>query len=313
MLRVLLVILVVLLPCMAFGQDVVKVNILEMAGTIPAPPRDVNDAYSRTAAEQGEGDVTVHRTPEAFYKPVKDKLEATKKQIEKAVQVNSKPEMDVAKEMDQKEMQKKFESMSQEERIKMAMDLAKKMGMTATMARESDAVIAAQEECKKINLDIGNDLQTAQAAYEARAKLVNDRDTKHKQIDSWQEEEVKKLPQVSTGEMGGPEPKAEYALLTKAMQKHLAVENDYLKAVQKEWKATWDKYHARFAPLQEKLAKIQYGADAKNRQTRRELLTGQGMMVSSTGDLVELSRKATEGAAEWWERKLGLEKSKPKD
>ena len=314
MVRALIVILLLALPVVAVGQDVVKVNILEIAGKIPPPPKDVKDAFSRTAEHKEGGGTAVHRDADAYFKPVGDRLEATDQQIQKAVEILSKPQIDAAKEMDQKEMQKKFKSMSQEEQMKMAMEMSKKMGMTpGAMTRESDAVMAAQQECNKITQEISNDIQKAQAGYAARQKMEGDRDAKHKEIETWQEEQEKKLPQVSYGEMGGPEPKAEYALLTKAMQKHLDVENEYLKAVQKEWKETWEKYRTRYSPLQEMLEKIRYGEDAKNPTTRRQLLGGQGSMLSSTADLVGLSRTSTKDAAQWWERKLELEKNKPKD
>lgn len=312
MLRALVVFLVLTLPFMAFGQDVVKVNILEIANKIPAPPTDVKDAFSRTVEVQQEGSVSSHRETGPYYKPVKDKMEAVNKQIEKALQVLAKPQMDVANEMNQKEMQKKFQTMSQEEQMKMAMEMSKKMGMGAIVP-ESEPVKAATTECINVNQAIGQDMQGAQEWYRKRQKMEQDREKQHSDIDAWKETELAKLPQVSYGEMGGPEPKAEYALLTKVMQKHLTVENDYLKAVQKEWKAGWDKYVARFSRLQEKLAKINYGADAKNPTTKQQLLTGQGQMVSGTGDLIELSSKATKSTAEWWQRKLELEKNKPKD
>ena len=312
MVRALVVFLVLTLPFMAFGQDVVKVNILEIANKIPAPPTDVKDAFSRTVEVQQEGSVSSHRETDPYYKPVKDKMEAVNKQIEKALQVLAKPQMDVANEMNQKEMQKKFQTMSQEEQMKMAMEMSKKMGMGAIVP-EPEPVKAAVTECINVNQAIGADMQGAQEWYRKRQKMEQDREKQHSDIDAWKETELAKLPQISYGEMGGPEPKAEYALLTKVMQKHLAVENDYLKAVQKEWKAGWDKYVARFSPLQEKLAKINYGADAKNPPTKQQLLTGQGQMVSSTGDLIELSSKSTESSAEWWQRKLELEKNKPKD
>ncbi len=313
MVRSLIVALLVTLPCKAVAQDVVKVNVLEIAGEIPAPPKDLKDAYSRTA---GGPDEATHDQREAggFYKPVIDRLETTNNQIKKAIELLSKPQIDAATQMDQKEMQKKFKSMSKEDQMKMAMEMSKTMGVgSATMTTESQSVMAAQQECNRINEELGKDVQTWQAGHEAREKMTNDRTAKHFEIDRWQEEQAKKLPQINYGEMSGPEPKAEYELLTKAMQKHVAAENEFLKAVQKEWKAAADKYNTRFSPLQDKLAKIRYGEDAKNSTTKRQLLTAQGQMVAGTGDLVELSRKATKGAAEWWQRKLDLEKSKPKD
>ena len=41
MTRTCLIALFVMLPLVLFAQDVVKVNILELAGKIPAPPTDV--------------------------------------------------------------------------------------------------------------------------------------------------------------------------------------------------------------------------------------------------------------------------------
>ena len=309
----LMIYLLLALPVMAVAQDVVKVNILEIAAKIPAPPKDVTDAFSRTT---GGKDDPAHdqRKADGFYKPVVDQLESTNKQIQKAIELLSKPQIDAATQMDQKEMQKKFKSMSKEDQMKMAMEMSKTMGMGSTaMTPESQSVMAAQQECNRINEELGKDVQTWQAGHEAREKMTNDRNAKHSEIQAWQEEQAKKLPQINYGEMSGPEPKADYELRTKAMQKHLATENEFLKAVQKEWKAAWDKYNARFSPLQDKLAKIRYGEDAKNPTTKRQLLTAQGQMVASTGDLTELSRNSTEGAAEWWQRKLDLEKRKPKD
>lgn len=311
--RALFVLLILALPFVAVGQDVVKVNILELAGKIPTPPRDVKDAFSRTVEVKQDGGMTTHREAEPFYKPVSDQLQATNQKLEKAVEVLSKPQIDAAKQIDEKELQKKFKSMSREEQMKMAMEMSKTMGYGhKVIVPESKDVMAAQEECQAISMAIGQDSQTFQATAQAREKISQDRDAKHDEVKVWQETEVSKLPQINYGEMSGPEPKAEYAVLTKAMDKHLAVENDYLRAMQKEWRTAWDKYNARFGPLQEKLARIHYGEDAKNPETRRQLLTGQSQMLSSSGDLMGLSQTATESAAAWWQRKLDLENNKPK-
>ena len=315
MFRALIICLVLALPFMAFGQqDVVKVNILEIAGKIPPPPADVKDAYSRGVEVKEEGSSDTRHETEPYYKPVKEKMDATNNQIGKAIETLSKPQMDMAKQMNQEEMQKKFKSMSQEEQMKFAMEMSKKMGMgPKMMTPESKDVMAAQQECMKVNQSVGQDIENFQADHASREKLIKDRDAKHAEIETWKEEESKKLPQVSYGEMGGPEPKAEYALLVKVMNKHLAVENDYLKGVQKEYKALSDKYNARFVPVQDKLTKIHYGEDAKNPETRRQLLNGQSLMLSGMGEMLELSAKATEDAAGWWQRKLEMEKNKPKE
>jgi hypothetical protein len=311
MLRALMVILFLALPFMALGQDVVKINILEIAGKIPPPPADVKDAYARTSVPKEDG-TEGSRNADAYFKPVSDRLDAANQQIGKGIEYLSKPQLDAAKEMNSEEMQKKFKSMSQEERIKYAMEMSKKMGLGAhAMVRESDPVMAAQAECMKITQEYSTDIQNASAQYQSREKLESDREAKHREIDQWKVQEENKLPQVNYGEMSGPEPKAEYALLTKVMEKHFAVERDYLKGIQKEWKAAWDKYQARFTPFEGKLETIHYGEDAKNPETRRQLLNGQSLMLSSTSDLVGLSRKATESAAQWWQRKLDLEKNKP--
>lgn len=314
MTRAFIIALILAFPFVAVGQDVVKVNILEIAGKVPAPPSDVKDAFSRSVEVKEPGDMNARRVVEPYYKPVKDRLEAANQQIGKAIETLSRPQMDAAKEMDQKEMQKKFKSMSREEQMKMAMEMSKKMGMgSRVIARESNDVMAAQEEGLKITGAVAQDVQTYQANYDARQKLFTDRDAKHDEIQAWEQEEEKKLPQVNTGEMSAPEEHALYALQTKAMNKHLAVENDFLKSIQKEWKKAQEKYDGRFAAFQEKLAKVHYGEDARNPETKRQMLNGQLQMVSGAGELVGLSSKATEEASIWWQRKLELEKSKPKD
>jgi hypothetical protein len=220
--------------------------------------------------------------------------------------------METAKEYDAKEMRKKFKSMSREEQMKLAMEMGKKMGVGKTPARESDAVLAVQEECMRVNGEVGTDIQNAGSIYQRREELSQNRATKHQEIEKWQETETRKLPQISTGEMSAPEPGALHALLVKAMDKHLALENEYLKELQKEWKTTWERYRSLYSPLQERLVAIRHGEDAKNPETRRALLNGQGLMVAGTRDLIAMSRDATVQGAEWWGRKLMLDKNKPR-
>ena len=248
---------------------------------------------------------------DALFKPVVDPIDATGKKIEQAIMVLSQPSMEAAKEIDAKEMRKKFKSMSREEQMKLAMEMGKKMGMGKSPVRESDDVLAAQEECIRVNGQVGNDIQNAGPIYQRREKLSQDRATKHQEIEKWQETEARKLPQISTGEMSAAEPRALHALLVKVMDKHLAVENEYLKGLQKEWKTTWERYKSLYAPLQERLIAIRHGEDAKNPETRRALLNAQGLMVAGTKDLVTMSRDATVQGANWWGRKLMLDKNKP--
>jgi hypothetical protein len=218
--------------------------------------------------------------------------------------------MDAMKGMDVKEMRKKMKSMSKEEKMKMAMEMSKGAAPKA-IAPESGEVMAAQEECQAVTARAGEDIQGAEEIYKRRGELVDARDAKHKEIDAWTEAEEKKLPQISTGEMGGPEPKAYHALLVRSTEKHLTAENEYLKGIAKEWKSTYDRYTSRYGSLQKKLVAIGYGEAAKNPETRRQILNAQGLMVGGTDDLVKLSREATDHASTWWARKLKLDKEKP--
>lgn len=300
-----------LFPVLVSGQDVVKVNILDLAGKIPPPPADVKEAFQRSDCKEAPSAGYGYEChPERFYKPVVDRLDATRQDIEKAVMTLSQPSMEAMKGMDAKEMRKKMKSMSKEDKMKMAMEMSKGAAPRAISPEPGD-VMAAQRECQAVAGGAAEDIRGAEEIYQRRGKLVQARDRKHEEIDAWKEAEAKKLPQISTGETGGPEPKAYHALLVKATDRHLAAENEYLKAIAKEWQGTHDRYMSRYAPLQKKLVAIGHGEAAKNPETRRQILNAQGLMVGGTDDLVKLSREATDHAYTWWARKLQLEKEKP--
>jgi hypothetical protein len=104
------------------------------------------------------------------------------------------------------------------------------------------------------------------------------------------------------------EPKAAYALNLSAVTKHLAVENEYLAALQKLWPEELKKRKAIYGPLQQALVTVEYGEAAVNTTFKQMFVQSQATMLTTAATLIHLSREATESAGRLWQEKLNLEK-----
>jgi len=309
--RVLFAVLVVF-PMVVLGQEMIKVNVLEYYDKIPAPPLDVKDAYARLVCT---GEVDNQRcSSEKFYKAVVDELKPLSERMEKLNMVLSQPTVNVMQQIDPEAVKKKMESMTQEEKIQYAMQMSQQMSQQLNVANktapESPAVLDAIEEHGRINEQVALEMTTAADPTNPKMKLVLERSRKHDDVKTWAEAEHKKIPLVNYGPGAGqmPDQKKVAALERATLDKHLVVENDYLKALQTVWKDELAKQKARFTPYQQKLAAVHYGEDAISYTNKTTLLGGQGLMLETARSLINWSQSATDEAAGWWQQQLDLEK-----
>ncbi len=295
------------------AQELPKVNFVELYGQVPAPPADAREAYARCELPRDSHSLAVD--PAKYYQPMAEKFEGLSKKLEGISLQLSKPEADKMadkmKGMDAKEMQKKMQSMSQAEKVKFAMEMSQQMGLgqkalTPEPARVNDAL----QEYSSATGEMSKDIQNAGEQMQTQAKMQEDHEKKHKDVEDWRITEEAKIPLLSSGEMSYREPKALRALMLKTADKHVAVENEHLKNVRAAYQAELDKWKKRYTPLQQKMIAINYGNDARNVETKKILVGGDGLMLGVVGNLLGISKDATKSAADWYARKLKVESEK---
>lgn len=300
-------VLVMIIPFRAFSQEMLKMNMIALADNIPAPPADVKAAYLRL--ECIEVNMAQRCSADKFYQPATDELAAVKQQLEQLNMALAMPAESGMQDMTPEEMQQKIASMTPEEQMQFAMEMSYGAG---AMQVEPDEVIAAIEEQNQLSMQISTELMNPGEKFQKRMSLARERENKHQEVNAWYMAEYDRLPIVSFGEAGrGPEPKAEYALKVASLEKHIAVENEYLQALQQFWPEYREHLKTQCTPFQEKLAAINYGEDVLNLANKRILVGGQGLLLTPAEYLLDYSREVTKTAADWWLQKQELEKQKP--
>lgn len=302
--------LCLVLPLLAFSQEVVKVNILELYDKIPAPPVDAKAAHARLVCVVEN---TAQRCEaEKFYQPINSELAALQQRVEKTQAALAQPSVIAMQQIDPKEMQKKLEKMTPEEKMKFAMQMSQQMAGAQNLQPESEEVQAAIEEVNKVNSRANEDFISPDETAKKMTQIQSDWQRKRDEIRTWQGVEYEKLPQVSMGPGIGmaKEPKAVHAFNLNVIAKHLAVENEYLAALQKLWPEELKKRKAIYEPLQQALATIEYGDAVGNTIYKQMLAQGQLSMLTTAANLIHLSREASESAGRLWQEKLNLEKEK---
>lgn len=295
----------------ACGQDMIKLNVLELHSRVPAPPASVAEAFARHECK--EENMALRCNAEKIYKAIEEEQRLLGEQFAKLNLVLNTPAPAAMQQMDAEAIQKKLATMSDAEKIQFAMAMSQQMGFGAkALTPESETVIAAQEEHANLSARLASDMQNYSARYQQETELKLTRERKHQEVEAWFEAEHKKIPLVVFGEAGRfPEPKAEYALKQAALERHFAVENEYLQGLLAHWPKEIAYLQELFGPFQQKLAAVNYGEDAENLETKRLLVGGQTLMLDSVNALIALSRTATEESAKWWLYKLELAKAKP--
>ena len=290
------------------AQEMVKVNILKLYDKVPPVPANAKEAYGRCSRSEDGNSLD----EAAFFKSIEDSTKALQSRLEKLLMALDKPTIDKYNTIDQKAVQQKMKSMSKEERVAYAMELSKQMGLgPKSMVPESPSVNAAVQEVSHANATGGKNIQQAGEIFRLRSERNQRFDQRHSDIDKWKSDEETKLPEISTGEMSYPEPKAYRALEIQAAEKHIAVANDNLKAIQEDFHTDHTKALEQFTTVQEKLAAIHYGDDARNPEIKRMLVGGQMQMLPPLSALIKYSREATATGAKWYLERVKAGESKP--
>ncbi|MGH7597987.1 MAG: hypothetical protein ACREOI_16680 [bacterium] len=286
-------------------------NILTLYDKIPAPPADAKAAHARLVCV---AENTMQRCDaEKFYLPINSELAALQQRLEKTQAALAQPSVAAMQQIDPKEMQKKLEKMTQEEKIQFAMQMSQQMAGAQNIQPESEEVQAAIEEVNKVNSRANDDFISPDETAKKMTQIMTDWRRQQDEIKKWKAAEYEKVPQVSMGPGIGlvKEPKAMHALNLNAVAKHLAVENEYLAALQKLWPEELKKRKAIYEPLQQALVIVEYGEAAVNTTFKQMFVQGQASMLTAATMLIHLSREASESAGRLWQEKLNLEKQKP--
>lgn len=303
--------LCLVLPILAFSQEMVKVNILDLYDKIPAPPADAKAAHARLVCVTEN--MAQRCEAEKFYQPINGELAALQQRVEKTQAALAQPSVAAMQKIDPQEMQKKMEKMTPEEKMQFAMQMSQQMAAMQNIQPESEEVQAAIEEVNQVNSRANEDFISPDATAQKMTQIQSDYQRKHDEIRKWKDAEYEKVPQIAGGPGVGmiKEPKAMHALNLNARAKQLAVENEYLAALQKLWPEELKKRKAIYAPLQQALVTVQYGEAAVNTTFKQMFVQSQVSMLTTAANLIHLSREASESAGRLWQEKLNLEKQKP--
>jgi hypothetical protein len=289
----------------------VKVNVVELYDKIPAPPADAKAAHARLVCVTEN---TMQRCDaEKFYQPINSELATLQQRVEKTLAALAQPSVTAMQQIDPKEMQKKLEKMTPEEKMQFAMQMSQQMAAAQNIQPESEEVQAAIEEVNKVNSRANEDYINPDETAKKMTQIQSDWRHKQDEIKKWRAAEYEKVPQVGGGPGVGmiKEPKAMHALNLNAIAKQLAVENEYLAALQKLWPEELKKRKAIYEPLQQALVSVEYGEAAVNTTFKQMFVQSQGSMLATATTLIHLSREASESAGRVWQEKLNLEKEKP--
>jgi len=297
-------------PILTFSQEMVKVNLIEQFDKVPAPPADAKTAHNRLVCSEKDGFESCDA--EKFYQPTAEAIAALEQRLTALNAALAQPGVQAMQQIDQQEMQKKLETMSPEQKIQFAMQMSQMALGLQSVQPESEEVQAAVAAFGEMSVAVNSEYNNPDEIARKKQQLDAERQRRQEEIKVWAEAEQKKIPQVPGGPGVGmiPEPKATHTLHVARVEKRLAVDNEYLAALQKWWPEEIKRLKARFTPFQEKLAAVEYGEQANNTVHQQTLVQGQSMMLSAAATLIQISRAASESTGQLWQRKLKLESEK---
>ncbi|MGB2866909.1 MAG: hypothetical protein WBD36_00535 [Bacteroidota bacterium] len=215
---------------------------------------------------------------------------------------------ELMKKMQDPEFQKKMQNMSQEEKMQMAMQMSQAMTPPAAMQPERPSVTAAFKAYSDLNQAEAESAQKLGEAVQKQMQEQQELEAKHNAVDTWQEEETKKLPEISTGESGGPDPKMVYKIHMNGWKKQLAIVDEQLKKSNKAWAEEKARLKKQFEPFEAALEKTHFGEDARNSVMKSSLGSGQVLMLSAVQKLTSASKAQYDDAAGWYEKMLAYQK-----
>jgi hypothetical protein len=286
------------------AQIPVKHDIFSVLGDIPSPPASAVEAFTHVTLDAAGAPSSV--SAEAWYarvasrlKTAEDAYKAQEPAVRSAVPPGMSPEM--ARMAQDPEVKKKMKAMSKEERMKYAMSMMNAGAAPAapTLKPEPPEVQAAFTEWQKI-------ASSMQAEFDRGVQIQNSLNAEreadqraHDAVREWEAAEIRKLPQISSGEMSAPDPVAVKKVRLLASDKHLAIANKRLSAFATVWKEQREHLSARYATFSAKLIAADYAAGSPNPSTQKILSDGQMTLLKDVATIAQLSREACESAASW--------------
>jgi hypothetical protein len=294
-----------------FSQVPVKKDFMPMVENYPHPPASAKEAFSKVTVTSDYG--TLKCSTDKLFESIDKELKSIEAEyagqekdpsnyMPKGMNPND------MKKMADPEMKKKMKSMSKEDKMKMAMEMMKSMPGAATAEIDPPPVRDALNEWQKIYNDTQNEFNRSVAEQQEEIKLATEYDKQHNDITDWEQAEIKKLPQISGGEMSAPDPIMLKALNLKAADKHIAVADKHLEQIKARWQASVDRIKSRYTVFYKKLVAADYASGTKNFSSKKILSDAQMTILKDIASQVQRSRKAYEDAAMWQARKNDIEK-----
>jgi hypothetical protein len=283
---------------LAFGQQPIKVNLLDYFDKVTPPPASAKAAY-----EKCDWNLSGRKIADSMFKSLENELEKFQASI--SIPAGSAQE-DMATKMKDPEFKKKMKTMSKEEKMKMAMQMSQNM-QPGQMRLESEAVNKVMQDCSQLTEESTRNLGSANDEMKRQAKRVQDLEASHKAVDQWESAEIDKLPRAG-GEGVEHDPKAVAAVRLKAINKHIAVVDEDLKQIGKAWADTKAKSKQQFAEYEADLEKIHFGDDAQNNTSKTQISTGQSKMIGALSGLVRDSKNSYLDAAPWYKKLVDFQK-----
>jgi hypothetical protein len=292
------------------AQAPVKKDLMQMAEKYPPPPASVKEAYNKIGVDNENR--IINLSAEKLFEVIENEATAVEaeyvKQQKNAVGAPGVSSEDMKK-MSDPEIKKKMKGMTKEEKMKMAMDMAKGMSLPVTET-DPPEVVEALQEWSKIHRNIQKDFDAGVAEQQEETKLNEEYKKSHEEINKWEQDEINKLPQISSGEMSAPDPAKVKEVKLRAADKHIALANKRLEKIRSSWRASVDKLKTKYGVFHQKLIAANYAADSKNFGSKKTLSDAQRLMFESIKHQIEQSRKAWEESASWQARRVDIEKQK---
>jgi hypothetical protein len=292
------------------AQAPVKKDLMQMAEKYPPPPASVKEAYNKIGVDNENR--IINLSAEKLFEVIENEATAVEaeyvKQQKNAVGAPGVSSEDINK-MRDPEIKKKMKGMTKEEKMKMAMDMAKGMSLPVTET-DPPEVVEALQEWSKIHRNIQKDFDAGVAEQQEETKLNEEYKKSHEEINKWEQDEINKLPQISSGEMSAPDPAKVKEVKLRAADKHIALANKRLEKIRSSWRASVDKLKTKYGVFHQKLIAANYAADSKNFGSKKTLSDAQRLMFESIKHQIEQSRKAWEESASWQARRVDIEKQK---
>ena len=289
------------IACFVQAQVPVKTDLMQILEKVPPPPPNSRDAYAKLSCDESSGTLTctaakVFETVDAALKEVEDAYKAQAKPANASLPPGVSPDM--AKQMQDPEMKKKMKGMSKEEKMKMAMEM---MGSAPApvLEEEPPPIRAALTEWQKITAGFQSDFERGSAELQEETRIREADEQAHNDIAGWEEAEIAKLPQISSGEMSAPDPAKVKAVRLKAVDRHIAQADKRLIQIKQSWSAAVSRIKTRFTPFHQKLVAADYASASKNFSTLKTLSDGQMILFKGITVLVQSSRAAYEQSGRW--------------